>query len=175
MTQLSKLPGFSTIELTPLSDYVGIKHLSASPLTRGDYNKLKGWTMPENENPEDAGYLVCYPDGYISWSPKSTFEEAYKVSGEMSYPMALFLAQTQAHKGAVISRNGWNGKNQYVLVIDGGTLEQGIQRNYGDPSNHDLSPKCPDALFIKTTSNEIFPWTPSAGDQNATDWCVQYV
>ena len=24
------------------------------------------------------GYGVEYPDGYISWSPKSTFEEAYR-------------------------------------------------------------------------------------------------
>ena len=24
------------------------------------------------------GYKVVYPDGYISWSPKATFEKAYR-------------------------------------------------------------------------------------------------
>lgn len=25
-----------------------------------------------------AGYRVKYPDGYVSWSPKETFEKAYR-------------------------------------------------------------------------------------------------
>lgn len=25
-----------------------------------------------------AGYRVVYPDGYVSWSPKGVFEEAYR-------------------------------------------------------------------------------------------------
>jgi hypothetical protein len=32
--------------------------------------------------PEDKdgqpGYRVVYPDGYVSWSPKATFEECYR-------------------------------------------------------------------------------------------------
>ena len=28
----------------------------------------------------DDGYLIEYPDGYKSWSPKETFENAYKVA-----------------------------------------------------------------------------------------------
>lgn len=28
---------------------------------------------------EDPGYLVEYPDGYLSWSPKRTFETAYRL------------------------------------------------------------------------------------------------
>ena len=73
--------------------YVGTKFLLAKPMTRGDYNLLRGWTVPADENPADEGYLVEYEDGgqrnhpdyvgYISWSPKGVFERAYKpVNGE---------------------------------------------------------------------------------------------
>lgn len=60
--------------------YVGTKELRARPMTRGEYNEHRGWKIPENENPEDLGYLVQYEDGYVSWSPKETFEKAYRVS-----------------------------------------------------------------------------------------------
>lgn len=72
--------------------HVGTKYLTAWPMTRGEYNKYRGWTMPENENPDDAGYLVEYdkggaanhPDhqGYISWSPQDVFEENYQPTDE---------------------------------------------------------------------------------------------
>ena len=68
--------------------YRGVKELYATELTRGEYNKYRGWETPENENPEDLGYLVEYIDGgkpnhpehrgYISWSPKDVFEKVYK-------------------------------------------------------------------------------------------------
>lgn len=32
------------------------------------------------ENHCNPGYLVEYPDGYRSWSPKKAFEEAYRIS-----------------------------------------------------------------------------------------------
>ena len=67
--------------------YVGTKHLLAWPMTRGDYNKYRGWDLPGDENPDDAGYLVEYEKGgepnhpehagYISWSPRDVFEGSY--------------------------------------------------------------------------------------------------
>ena len=32
---------------------------------------------PEEKNGQ-PGYKVLYPDGYVSWSPKAVFEEAYR-------------------------------------------------------------------------------------------------
>jgi len=60
-----------------MKHYIGVKEIDAKPMTRGDYNKYRGWTIPADENPGDEGYLVKYPDGYESWSPKEVFEEAY--------------------------------------------------------------------------------------------------
>lgn len=65
------------------------KIVGARPMTLGDYNKYRGWDIPENEVPDTAGYLVEYavvegeipvhPDhlGYISWSPAEQFESGY--------------------------------------------------------------------------------------------------
>ena len=60
-------------------------------MTRGEYNDYQGWQIPADENPDDPGYLVGYPDAnglftgefegdcnYISWSPKDVFEVSYK-------------------------------------------------------------------------------------------------
>lgn len=57
------------------------KRVHATPMTRGAYNEYRGWSIPENENPEDEGYLVIYnkdtKDHYESWSPKHVFDDGY--------------------------------------------------------------------------------------------------
>ena len=73
-----------------MKQYIGTKVINAMPMNRQDYNDFRGWTLPEDENGEDEGYLVEYIDGgkantsqyagYVSWSPKEVFEHAYKVS-----------------------------------------------------------------------------------------------
>lgn len=60
-----------------MKKYVGIKMLEAEVMTLGEYNKYRGWDIPKNEDPDKEGYLVKYPDGYLSWSPKEQFEKAY--------------------------------------------------------------------------------------------------
>ena len=61
-----------------MKQYVGTKMIHAEPMTRGEYNQYRGWQIPENENPEDEGYHIVYPDGYESWSPQKQFDEAYR-------------------------------------------------------------------------------------------------
>ena len=63
--------------------FIGTKIIKARPLNRGDHNKYRGWTIPANEDPDEPGYLVVYPDGYESWTPKPQFDEAYLPLGDM--------------------------------------------------------------------------------------------
>ena len=49
-----------------MKQYVGVKLIEAKPVTRGDYNKYRGWTIPKDENPNDEGYLVKYSNDYES-------------------------------------------------------------------------------------------------------------
>ena len=60
-----------------MEEYIGTKIVKAEPMKLGDYNDYRGWTIPEDEDPEREGYLIKYPDDYVSWSPKEIFEEAY--------------------------------------------------------------------------------------------------
>ena len=55
-------------------------------MTRGAYNEYRGWQIPENENPADAGYLVKYLDDYVSWSPADVFETIYREYDESKLP-----------------------------------------------------------------------------------------
>lgn len=77
-----------------MKKYIGCKLIEAKPMTRGDYNKYRGWIIPENENPDDNGYLVKYPDGYVSWSPKQIFDSAYlKVDDNKELPSGVSIGQ----------------------------------------------------------------------------------
>lgn len=55
--------------------YLRCHMVEAQPMTRGDYNKLRGWELPRNEEAAEEGYHVLYPDGYQSWCPKEAFEK----------------------------------------------------------------------------------------------------
>jgi hypothetical protein len=63
--------------------YIGTKVILAKPMSRGEYNLFRGWNIPLDEDPFDAGYLVQYEDGYVSWSPQETFESAYRKTGSI--------------------------------------------------------------------------------------------
>lgn len=91
-----------------MKQYIGTKEVQATPMNRGDYNALRGWQVPENENPADDGYLVVYPNGepnvkefngYVSWSPKKQFEEAYRVSETFKDRLTIEYAQLEERLG----------------------------------------------------------------------------
>lgn len=91
-----------------MKQYIGTKEVQATPMNRGDYNALRGWQVPENENPADDGYLVVYPNGepnikefngYVSWSPKKQFEEAYRVSETFKDCLTIEYAQLEERLG----------------------------------------------------------------------------
>jgi hypothetical protein len=60
-----------------MEKYVGVEFVQAEPMTRGDYNIYRGWTIPEDENPSDEGYLVERKSGHVNWIPKDIFEKTY--------------------------------------------------------------------------------------------------
>lgn len=68
--------------------YIGTKVIQAWAMTLGEYNAYRGWQPPVGEAQAAPGYLVEYLDGgknndqrhigYISWSPKEQFDNAYR-------------------------------------------------------------------------------------------------
>ena len=69
-----------------MKNYIGVKIVKAKPGTMAEAQAMKSKTSVEVQesifkksgtaNP--MGYIVKYPDGYISWSPKDVFEKAYR-------------------------------------------------------------------------------------------------
>lgn len=144
--------------------YIGTKRIDAEPMTRGDYNKYRGWTIPADENPADEGYLVRYSDGYESWSPKSTFEAAYKKSGEMNFGHAIELLKL----GCKMARKGWNGKNQYVELATNISYKNAD----GEIINCEHESIGNKALAFVGTSGIQMGWLASQADILAEDWII---
>jgi len=58
--------------------YIGVKIIKAVVMDECSFlREHKGEDTTNRES--QPGYRVTYPDGYISWSPKSTFENAYRL------------------------------------------------------------------------------------------------
>ena len=65
---------------TNMPAYIGTKIVRAKSMTQHGFADRKGRDQPEGGRGVDHhGYLVVYPDGYESWSPKDVFEEAYRL------------------------------------------------------------------------------------------------
>lgn len=140
-----------------MKKYIGTKRIEAKEMSRGEYNKYRGWTIPENENPDDEGYLVKYSDAYESWSPKEAFDTSYHESDNMTFGLAIEALK----KGEYVARRGWNGKNMYLFLAHG----EDIQKCVGIPD------KCVDVICMKTAQDTvIFGWLASQTDMLSEDW-----
>lgn len=72
--------------------YVGTKVVRALPYTLKQYNDLRGWDVPDEQDPETKGYLLEYVDGgppnvhgftgYLSWVPEDVFKRSYTIGIE---------------------------------------------------------------------------------------------
>lgn len=156
--------------------YIGTKTLMAKPMTLGEYNALRGWDMPEGEDPQAPGYLVEYQDGgkanhpdhagYISWSPADVFTNTYYRTEGLTYGQALEMAK----QGKRITRRGWNGAGQFVYLQRGDDTAKAFGYGFGEYLNE---PAFNDCLILRNAQNRlVMGWTASTGDTLAIDWSV---
>lgn len=157
-----------------MQTYIGTKIIHAQPMTRQAYNDYRGWTLPADEDGNDAGFLVEYIDGgkanhpdhagYISWSPQDVFVQAYRPISGMTFGEALEALKV----GQRVAREGWNGVGlRLALVGKGGCLEHGFSEVSTLPYIVIIYPQ--DA---KTTPGAIVPWLASQTDMLAEDWRI---
>lgn len=156
--------------------HIGTKIINAHPMTRQQYNDLRGWAVPGDENPGDDGYLVEYLDGgsanhpdytgYISWSPKGVFDRAYRPVSAMTFGNALVMLKA----GERVCRAGWNGKGMWLIKIQG---SNDIAKLHGYGFGEYLGePAFADAVYMKTADNMLVPWLCSQTDMLADDWML---
>lgn len=159
-----------------MNHYIGVKEIHATPMNRADYNILRGWELPANENGEDDGYLVEYLDGgqanhadyqgYISWSPKDVFERAYRQTEGLTFGFAIELLK-QGHK---LARKGWNGQGMFVYWVSAGSYppKMPVADDYFEGKNVPYR----DYIAMKTVNEEVVPWVASQTDMLAEDWRI---
>lgn len=119
--------------------FIGTKSVLATTMSRGEYNEYRGWTIPENEDPAEQGYLVEYVDGgkpnderhkgYISWSPRDVFEKSYHQSQtpqdrvrleQIELTQKLDALENFLDKGqpAFIDEEQWKLLNKQAEIMD---------------------------------------------------------
>lgn len=147
-----------------MKQYIGTKIIKAKPMSRGEYNIYRGWTIPVDEDPADEGYLVKYSDDYVSWSPKDVFEEAYRSCDCMTFGLALEALK----KGFKVARMGWNGKNQYIELASNISYVNASSEVVN--SEHDAIGN--KAIAFVGTSGVQMGWLASQADMLAEDWVI---
>lgn len=153
-----------------MKSYIGSKLILAMVMSRLAYNEYRGWTLPEDENGEDAGHLVEYLDGgqanhpdhegYISWSPADVFDNAYRETDGMSFGLALEALKM----GSRVARTGWNGKGMWLgLVKDTHAINFESGGVFTEFDNHPY-------IVMKAVDGKIVPWLASQTDMLSDDW-----
>lgn len=160
-----------------MKTYIGTKILNAKPMTRGDYNDFRGWTLPADEDGEDAGYLVEYLDGgkpntathagYVSWSPMEQFEAAYSPCTAMTFGLAIEALKA----GKRVARAGWNGYGMFIYFVPAASYpaQTGIAKAY---FGADAMVPYRAYLALKTAQGDVATWAPSCSDALAEDWKI---
>lgn len=148
-----------------MEKYIGTKQIEAEPMTIGDYNKYRGWTIPAYENPDDEGYLVKYLDGYTSWSPKKQFEEVYKMSGEMNFGHALELLK----RGEKVARKGWNGKGMFIFIASEFEFVTKADMEAFQKSGVNVDESI---CLLNAQGDVVVGWLASQTDMLAEDWKI---
>jgi len=147
--------------------YFGSKTIYATPKTLGEYNKFRGWTIPENENPDREGYMVQYEDGYISWSPTEAFEPAYRRANALTFGQAIEAAK----QGKRVARTGWNGAGQFAYIVPSASYPAQTGAAKAHFGENGMVPYR-EYWALKTAQGDVATWAPSGSDSLAEDWRI---
>lgn len=162
-----------------MEKYIGTKMVKAEPAYRywmedGEkvivaHDEDKPQKIVEAVSQED-GYKVCYPDGYVSWSPKDVFEAAYRRTDGMTFGLAIEAAKM----GKRIARKGWNGKNMSVAYQKG--YPDGIPCNKNTAEAWGMQEgelfKCRPYLQMRCADGTFQMWLATQSDILADDWYI---
>ena len=160
-----------------MQHYIGVKLVDGTPMTLGDYNQYRGWTIPSDEDPQKEGYLVQDEDGYESWCPKENFETHNRPTTGMPFGHAIEAARA----GKKIARLGWNGKNMFVVCMPAMYLPPFSSQNEGKKVNDrtaaiigpDAPLDCQSYFAMFNAQGQWIPgWLASQSDMLADDYYI---
>ena len=150
-----------------MKKYIGVKIVEAEPDAQYRYHE----TM-DSEKELREGYKVVYPDGYVSWSPKDVFEEAYRETDGMTFGLAIEALK----KGKKVTRKGWTGKGMFLYLTTGSAVPYSKLKPETQNAliTHDKSTvQINGHIDMKAADGSIVVgWLASQADILAEDWCI---
>ena len=173
ISEVSESDGVSKPSI-PLTKYISSKIVNAKPMNRASYNDYRGWKVPSDEDPEDDGYLVVYPDGHKSWCPKKQFEDCNRPCDGMTFGHAIEALR----KGLKIARKSWNEKGMFVFKqVPSEVSKDIVPRMTSLPDSvkeefikRDQGPSYMNQIAIVKSDGTVDSWIASSSDTFADDW-----
>lgn len=105
--------------MNPAMFYIRMNMVEMEPMTLHNFDDFKN---REHTGEDAEGYKITYPDGYVSWCPKTVSDQVSIPCGDnRGLPFGYAIAQCQFF-GKKIKRAGWNGDGQYVNFETVGVL-----------------------------------------------------
>ncbi len=161
-----------------MSPYIGTKMIKAKPMNHSEAQSYLGRGIPQKveagqkPDPNEAGYLVEYEDGYESWSPADVFNKAYRSYSSLTFGMAIMLLK----KGMRVARHGWNGKDMFLYYQlgypTGVPLDERTAKSVGGVVG--ASAIILPSIWMSNVNGNLVPWLASQSDMLADDWHVVY-
>lgn len=149
--------------MNPAMFYIRMNMVEMEPMTLHQFDDFKN---REHTGEDAEGYKITYPDGYVSWCPKTVSDQVSIPCGDnRGLPFGYAIAQCQFF-GKKIKRAGWNGEDQYVEYRECATLNtEGV----------DLHSTCFVFHFKNRVTGETgiqVGWLASQADLKANDWQI---
>lgn len=150
-----------------MGKYIGVKVVDARPMTRLEYNELRGWELPADENGADPGMLKDDGTGHIQWDPQETFDRDFKLGGRISFGDAVEAMK----KGLRVARKGWNGSGMFAYIVPAASYPAqtgAAKAHFGE----DGVVPYREYMALKTAQGDVATWAPSGSDALAEDWMI---
>ncbi len=164
-----------------MQKFIGVKLIAAVAMTALAYHEYRGWNLADGKDPNAEGYLVEYePDpnsppnhenhaGYISWSPKHVFEDAYRPINGMTFGLAI-EALKRGHK---VARAGWNGKGMWLILTHGRVINNIEPNSFYERCGFEAPVTICSHIDMKAADGSmVVGWLASQTDMLAEDWSI---
>lgn len=150
-------------------------------MKNGSKAKLPSWGGYWRWDPEKETIIMHTKDGQdldiretqvVEYTVRNILSDEWIIADETNCPQlggeATFSFSEAAkylRRGMKVSRKGWNGKGQYVRMVD----------PYNDAAfqvieKADIDGTLYPYFALKNAQNGFIPWVPSTGDILADDW-----
>lgn len=145
-------------EMTILSNNGEIKQV----LFNGDV--YESYTIEEFKN------VITYPKTVrLYW--KGTKDNKSYINVVHCVYMKFGNALNELLKGSKLTRQGWNGKNQFIYYVPQGSYKP-CTKIAEQLTNEQGLVEYEPYIALKTVQGKVVPWTPSISDVLAEDWMV---